>query len=1455
MNILKNNHLYRKVISLTTIVTLMASSFIFVGSKPTYAEEATSKLIISEVSDTKNDYTTNRYVEIYNTDEKPVSLDGYVLNVKMNTAKTATVISANLTGVIGAGEAKVIAPAEFPSAYSGIALGQGSAWAAFNGGADDVVSLEYNGAVVDFFGGVSFVDQNAVRLNTVNAPKSTFDASEWKLSSCLTVGIAPSTPNVHTCDFPANQLPAIERVMPTIQEGAVFGGTEVGFTVATEGAIIFASKNGGSSEVFTNSFTITDPKTVFNVKATKSGAKDSVESTYTYYVPDTIEIDKIAGLANQTPVLIEGVVTGLNGSDIYLKGSQGSVAVSKSKWLPTDSASYSIGAKIKVAGIKDLNPTFPTVYTSGVHAIQELGTDVVNARVVKLSELGAANHSELVTVKNVTIGPKTGTVYELSDDSGKFFIYLDRVNGFTPVVGMKIESITANVADYKGNLQLVPRNATDIIEDSNKLAPPTAERTAGASAEEGKVELKHSETGVSIYYEIGKDLESTKEPTNASKKYDGFITITPEEKVIKAMACKEGMKDSSVAVFEYLFGNVKVSDIQGKSHTSPFLNKSVSNVAGYVTAKDAKGFYLQATGKDADSDDETSDAIYVFTKSSDVSVGDYVKVSGKVAEYAASSPAKSLSTTQIVLSGIEKLASTEPKPAPIIIGLNGRKVPTQVIDNDQFTVYDPNEDAIDFFESVEGMLVKVEKPIVGASYVSKSGSNVTISVASDAGKISPEKITKYNGFKLIEGSQNPELIQIGDLITSNIKSVYGIPMTGDQYKDDIVGVMAYDYGAYKLQNTAELPEFVKNPLRVRETTTIAPSDDKLTIASYNIENFNSKTEEARRNGIAKSIVENLKAPDIIGLVEMQDNDGEDKTDNPDASQTFKVLIDEILKVSNGKEVYEYVQINPEYNKDGGAPGANIRVGFLYKPQRVELAKAPQGTAIQGVKYENGHLSLNPGRILTDNEAIFEATRKSLAAEFIFKGQSYFVIANHFSSKSGSTPVFGSEQPFIDPPLENRIKQAQVVNDFIKGILAENSKANVVALGDFNDFEFAKATRALAGNEMTNLHDTLPVSERVTYIYNGSSQVLDHILVAKGMVEKCSFDPVNINAMFTANEGRVSDHDPVLVQIEPNANGVLNLNYVVSNFNQFVGKTISVEGVISSKVRVGKGNKNGNFYIQDNMGGMPIYLLGLVGDIKEGDHVKLEGVCSLYSESFMQLKVSSADKIIKLSSENVVTPQTTTLDQLSIDKNSQLVELKKVTLVKKEADSYKNGLFTFKENDKEFAVKLDSRFGEAFDSYQDDLKIGSVYSVKGYVEYDINKNTLTIQLDDSKDITLYGKVEEELPLTVSTSAMNYQGTVKNEFGKNEMIYIQVDVKKKKDSAGKAVVLYKMTKDNTMQRFGMLESELIRVNDNSVRYGFDTTGLAEGTYNVTVYVWDGMDTMCPIADESQIQITIK
>ena len=51
------------------------------------------------------------------------------------------------------------------------------------------------------------------------------------------------------------------------------------------------------------------------------------------------------------------------------------------------------------------------------------------------------------------------------------------------------------------------------------------------------------------------------------------------------------------------------------------------------------------------------------------------------------------------------------------------------------------------------------------------------------------------------------------------------------------------------------------------------------------------------------------------------------------------------------------------------------------------------------------------------------------------------------------------------------------------------------MGDFNDFDFSETLRIVRSGGLVNLMDTLPASERYSYVFDGNSQVLDQILVS------------------------------------------------------------------------------------------------------------------------------------------------------------------------------------------------------------------------------------------------------------------------------------------------------------------------------------------------------------------------
>ena len=285
---------------------------------------------------------------------------------------------------------------------------------------------------------------------------------------------------------------------------------------------------------------------------------------------------------------------------------------------------------------------------------------------------------------------------------------------------------------------------------------------------------------------------------------------------------------------------------------------------------------------------------------------------------------------------------------------------------------------------------------------------------------------------------------------------------------------------------------------------------------------------------------NLAKPDIVAVEEVQDDTGATDDATVTANQTLTKLTDAI--VAAGGPRYDWREIDPVNDQDGGEPGGNIRVVFLFNPARVSFVgrgspsvnRSTTGTSV--VKsHGDPALTLSPGRIDPTNP-VWTKSRKPLAAEFSFRGRTVFAIANHFNSKGGDQSADGRFQFPAQSSAVQRAGQAQVVHDFVERILGIDRKADVVVLGDLNDYQFSPAVTALRtgtadGSGTSILSDliaTLPANQRYTYVFNGVSQVLDHILVSSG-VGGVQYQVVHINAEYA---DQVSDHDPQVVRVKP-----------------------------------------------------------------------------------------------------------------------------------------------------------------------------------------------------------------------------------------------------------------------------------------------------------------------------------
>lgn len=626
----------------------------------------------------------------------------------------------------------------------------------------------------------------------------------------------------------------------------------------------------------------------------------------------------------------------------------------------------------------------------------------------------------------------------------------------------------------------------------------------------------------------------------------------------------------------------RIYEIQGAGHVSPFVTLDLADLppdtlsvtgervatGGIVTALESNGFYVQDA--EGDGDIATSDAVFVFTGSApSVSVGDLVDIEATVAEFfPGDTDTRNLPTTQLTAAEVTVVSSGNDLPASVILGQGGRVPPSEVIDDDAFGSFDPTTDGIDFFESLEGMLVTAANPVA----IAPTSRFDEIFVAVDEGD-GATGLSDRGTLNISPDDFNPEKIQID--FDSGVLPGIVTPDVGVGTKfADITGVISYDFGNYQINPTEQVVVVEASTLEP-ETSDLVGSANELTIATYNVLNLDPVVEDVnnvddrdpgdvdddvgngRFKAIAEQIVNNLNAPDIIALQEIQDNTGAEITDGiTSASDTLQLLIDEIDLaddgLANGSLNYQFID-NTFIGDDvsGGQPGGNIRTAFLYDADRVDLV--PDSVRPVGDQ--------SPG-------SAFNGARLPLAATFAFNGEEVTVVNNHFSSKGGSAPILGVEQPFdqrqedvtVNGSLDERQAQAAEVKAFVDGILADDPDANVVVAGDLNEFEFVSPVETLA-DSLTNLTDAIPEDERYSFIFQGNSQQLDHILVSDSLAGDAAVDIVHVNTEFAELPTRASDHDPVLARLTIGEAPVETVEVAVDFSRIFLGTraTQSVDG--------------------------------------------------------------------------------------------------------------------------------------------------------------------------------------------------------------------------------------------------------------------------------------------------------
>jgi len=185
--------------------------------------------------------------------------------------------------------------------------------------------------------------------------------------------------------------------------------------------------------------------------------------------------------------------------------------------------------------------------------------------------------------------------------------------------------------------------------------------------------------------------------------------------------------------------------------------------------------------------------------------------------------------------------------------------------------------------------------------------------------------------------------------------------------------------------------------------------------------------------------------DVVALQEVQNN----------GAEALEALVN-ALNQAVGAGTYAYVA-----DPQGGLGCDAIKVGFLYKPARVEPVGNPLALA-------------NP---------VFE--RYPLAQAFRDKstGAVFVAVSVHFKSKSGCDP----SDPDIGQGCWNqrRTAQAQALRDWVNETL-KNVVADILLLGDFNSYENEDPLVLLRDGGLRPI-----LSNHYTYVFRGLSGALDH----------------------------------------------------------------------------------------------------------------------------------------------------------------------------------------------------------------------------------------------------------------------------------------------------------------------------------------------------------------------------
>ena len=595
--------------------------------------------------------------------------------------------------------------------------------------------------------------------------------------------------------------------------------------------------------------------------------------------------------------------------------------------------------------------------------------------------------------------------------------------------------------------------------------------------------------------------------------------------------------------------DVPIHDIQGAGAESPRAAQVVSTT-GVVTARKGNGFFLQSPDAETDADPATSEGVFVFTSSepaASAAVGSRVRVTGTVLEYRPSSDPSGPPLTEIGGNPQVALLSTgNALPSPVLL-TSADLSPALPADR---------------LERYEGMRVRVDALLV----VAPTGGTVDEETATArtnggffgvlAGTPRPFREAGFDaGLALPSGSPccvplfdgNRERLRVD---SDGLAGVAPLDVAAGTTLSGLVGPLDYAYRTYTILSESS-PSVAGSPAA---RAVPVPSAGDLTVGSVNLERFfdakasgagptlSSEAFEGRLKKASLAIRTLLRNPDVLAVVEVED------------LATLGTLASRITEdaLAAGAPDPAYQAFLVEGNDVSG-----IDVGFLVAGRVWVLSVVQEGKAATYPDPTTGNaLLLNdrPPLVLT-------ARRTAPDGNTVL----FTVVANHLRSLSAV------EEDTSDGRRcrAKRQAQAEFLGSLLSRLQSGSPDAILLAVGDFNAFEFSDGLTDVIGTargapapanqvavnrsvdliepdlvDLCAIDAFLPPAERYSFVFDGSAQLLDHVLASAATAPRVtglafarfgSDFPEAWRADTTRPE-RLTDHDAPVVRLRLDVSG-------------------------------------------------------------------------------------------------------------------------------------------------------------------------------------------------------------------------------------------------------------------------------------------------------------------------------